>query len=458
MENIFNLQKEHAAFLARAPISERINALKKLKQAILTFREEIKAATFKDFKKPYAETELTEIHTTLEEINVALKNIKSWTKMKKVGTPISLFGASSYIQKQPKGVVLIIAPWNYPFAMVMHPLIAAISAGNAVMIKPSEKTSAVSHLIARLVKDTFSEKEVCVFEGGAEVTQRLLDLPLDHIFFTGNAQVGKIIMQRAAEKLIPVTLELGGKSPAIVDKSANLKDAAEKLVWGKFVNAGQTCVAPDHIYIHKEIKEEFIKFLKEEIAKKFGKTPHEQASSKSFARIIDEAAYLRLRSYLEEFNIESMAQTAERFIPPTLLEGVTKNHKVMQEEIFGPILPLLDYQNIESVIADINARSKPLALYIFSRDEGFNQKILRETTSGGVAINHVLMHLANSKLPFGGIGQSGMGNYHGEFGFKTFGHERAVLKQGPITFTKFFFQDYESQLSKWAYKLIRFLE
>lgn len=458
MESIFNLQKEHAAFLAAAPISVRIEALKKLKQAILTFREEIKAATFKDFKKPYAETELTEIHTTLEEINVALKNIKSWTKMKKVGTPISLFGASSYIQKKPKGVVLIIAPWNYPFAMVMHPLIAAISAGNAVMIKPSEKTSEVSHLLFRLIKSTFLEKEVCVFEGGSEVTQKLLDLPLDHIFFTGNAQIGKIIMQRATEKLIPVTLELGGKSPAIIDKTADLKDAAEKFSWGKFVNAGQTCVAPDHVYVHKDVKEEFVKLLKEEIAKKFGKTIEEQFSSKSFARIIDEAAYLRLRGYLEEFNIQSTTETFERFIPPTILENVTSKHKVMQEEIFGPILPILDFQNIEDVIAEINARSKPLALYIFSKNTAFTQKILQETTSGGVAINHVLMHLANSKLPFGGIGQSGMGNYHGEFGFKTFGHERAVLKQGPITFTKFFFQGYESQASKWAYKLIRFLE
>jgi len=458
MERIFNLQKEHAAFLAAAPISVRIEALKKLKQAILTFREEIKEATFKDFKKPYAETELTEIHTTLEEINIALKNIKSWTKMKRVGTPISLFGAASYIQKKPKGVVLIIAPWNYPFAMVMHPLIAAISAGNAVMIKPSEKTSEVSHLLFRLIKATFFEKEVCVFEGGREVTQKLLDLPLDHIFFTGNAQVGKIIMQRASEKLIPVTLELGGKSPVIIDKTADLKDAAEKLSWGKFVNAGQTCVAPDHIYIHQDIKEEFVKLLKEEIAKKFGKTIEEQFSSKSFARIIDEAAYLRLRGHLEEFNIQSTTATHERFIPPTILENVTTKHKVMQEEIFGPILPLLDYQNIEDVIAEINARSKPLALYIFSKNTAFTQKILQETTSGGVAINHVLMHLANSKLPFGGIGQSGMGNYHGEFGFKTFGHERAVLKQGPITFTKFFFPSYESKISKWAYKLIRFLE
>lgn len=458
MENIFELQKAHALYLAKAPISKRIEKLKKLKEAILKFREEIKEATYKDFKKPYSETELTEIHTTLDEINFSLRNIKSWTKLKSVGTPISLFGASSYIQKQPKGVVLIIAPWNYPFSMVMHPLIAALSAGNAVMIKPSEKTSHVSNLIARLIKATFEEKEICVFEGGAEVTQRLLDLPLDHIFFTGNAQVGKIIMQRAAEKLIPVTLELGGKSPTIVDKSANLQDTAQKISWGKFVNAGQTCVAPDHLYVHKEVKDEFLKLLKIEIAKKFGKTQKEQFESTSLARIIDDAAYSRLRSYLEEFKIEATHEAHERFIPPTILENVSANHKVMKDEIFGPILPILEFEKLDEVIADINGRSKPLALYIFAKDNSVIGRILRETTSGGVAINHVLMHLANAKLPFGGIGHSGMGNYHGEFGFKTFGHERAVLKQGPLTFTKFFFQPYEGQLSKWAYKLIRFLE
>lgn len=457
MNELFYAQKKNALTLRHSEIYKRVEKLEKLKRIILENREDIKLAIFNDFKKPYSESELTEIHTTIDELNVAIKNTKKWSREKSVRTPIALFGARSFIQYQPKGVVLIMAPWNYPFSMVMHPLIAAISAGNTAIIKPSEKTSHVANVIDALISNNFREDEICVIQGDASTAQELLELPFDHIFFTGNETVGKYVMEKASKHLTPVTLELGGKSPVIVDSSAHLDDCVDKLTWGKFINAGQTCVAPDYCFVDYSLKDEFLLKMKNEIKHKFGNSYEEQKESKSFARIIDQRAYERLNLILKDANI-SYAPNSERFIPPTIIEDATFSSLSMKEEIFGPILPVIFYKDLDEVISYINANAKPLALYIFSKNSKNIKKILNQTTSGGVGINHVILQLANSNLPFGGIGRSGMGSYHGYFGFKTFSHERSVLKQSCFTLSHLYFQPYAGKISKFAYKFLRKLE
>lgn len=463
MENLnalFDTQKAYRWQMSKTSLQERRHYLKKLKASVESHREEIKEALYKDFKKPYPESELTEIHTVLDEINFAIKHLKCWMKPKKVRTPLSLFGSSSSIHYEAKGVVLVLAPWNYPFALLINPLVAAIAAGNCVIAKPSEKTPATSAILKTIVAEVFPSEVALVVEGEIEVSQKLLELPFDHIFFTGSTQVGKIVMLAAAKNLTPVTLELGGKSPVIIDRDVDLKDCAEKLFWGKFLNAGQTCVAPDYIYIPREKKEEFISLFKEQIETRFGETASERFKTEDFARLIDVKAYERLAAKIknEKKLLADGPQKDERYIPPTLLTDVTPDSPIMDDEIFGPIMPLLVYDEIESVLSYIQKHPKPLALYLFSKNKKMIKHILKNTTSGGVGINHVVLHLANPHLPFGGVGHSGLGSYHGVFGFKTFSHERAVLHQGRFTLSNLYFPPYSSSLSKLAFKLLRFLE
>lgn len=455
--DIFKAQKEQSRILSESTFVERLEKLKKLKAVILSHRQEIKAALFADFKKPFEESELTEIHTSLDEINVSIRNLKKWMKPKKVGTPISLFGAKSYIHYQARGVVLILAPWNYPFSMVIHPLIAAMSAGNAVIIKPSEKTQNVAMLLEKMLAQAFKQNEVAVFNGDAEVSKALLELPFDHIFFTGSEAVGKYVMEKASKHLTPVTLELGGKSPVVIDQHVNLEDATKKIVWAKFLNAGQTCVAPDYCFVHESLKESFFKIAKSEIALRFGENENEQKQSKSFARMIDQNAYERMTRILKDSQLDSELNS-ERFIAPTLIKDAKLDSLAMKEEIFGPILPVLYYKDLNEVIAYINDNPRPLALYFFSNHSKNIEKMLTQTTSGGVGINHLILHLANPNLPFGGVGRSGMGSYHGHFGFKTFSHEKAVLKQGAFTLTHLYFQPYVGKISNFAYKILKVLE
>lgn len=439
---------------------ERKELLLKLKTSILKRREEIKAALYQDFKKPYAESELTEIHTALDEINFAVKRLSKWMKPRKVCTPIALFGSRSYIHYEAKGVVLILAPWNYPFSLLINPLVAAIAAGNCAMARPSEKTPATAAILKTIIDEVFPANVAQVVVGEIELAERLLELPFDHIFFTGSTQVGKKIMMAAAKNLTPVTLELGGKSPVIIDRDVNLEDAVLKLFWGKFMNGGQTCVAPDYVFIPEELKEKFCELFKQQIEKRFGETSSERLATKDFARIIDTKAYDRLASKIanEKQLLSDKPFRDECYIPPTLLTDVSLTSPIMEDEIFGPIMPLLTYQKLDTVIEYIQKNPKPLALYVFSKNKKMIKKVLNSTTAGGTAINHVVLHLANPHLPFGGVGPSGMGSYHGEFGFKAFSHERSVLKQGFFTLTNLYFPPYRGVINQFAFRLLRWLE
>lgn len=461
-----NFQELHSELLAnRWNVSQtsakiRIQKLLKLKKAVMDMREEIKAAIYADFKKPYPETELTEIHTAIDEINFAVKRLSRWMQPKRVPTPLPLFGSKSYIHYEAKGVVLILAPWNYPFSLLINPLVAAVAAGNCVIARPSEKTPHTAKLIFKLIESVFAKNEVRVVLGEIDTAEKLLALPFDHIFFTGSIQVGKIVMAAAAKNLTPVTLELGGKSPVIIDRDVDLADCVTKIFWGKFMNGGQTCVAPDYVFIPKELKSEFIELFKKTIEARFGETSNNRFQTEDFARMVDIKAYHRLAQKIqdEKMLFSDSPLLEDRYIPPTILTHATEKSLVMEDEIFGPILPIIAYEEMDSAITHINSGTKPLALYIFSKKASVVKDILRKTTSGGVGVNHVVLHLANPHLPFGGVGHSGMGSYHGEFGFKTFSHERSILKQGPFTLTSLYFPPYHTALSKFAFKLLRWLE
>ncbi|MBC7428966.1 MAG: aldehyde dehydrogenase family protein [Bacteriovorax sp.] len=457
---IFQAQVDNRWPMSQTSATERRELLLKLKRSIQTHRTEIKQALHADFKKPFAESELTEIHTAIDEINFAVKKLKKWMRPKRVPTPIVLFGSMSFIKYESKGVVLVLAPWNYPFSLLMNPLIAAIAAGNCVIARPSEKTPATGLVIKKILDEVFPTNIAKVVIGEIDLAEKLLELPFDHIFFTGSTNVGKIVMAAAAKHLTSVTLELGGKSPVIVDREVDLADCAEKIFWGKFMNGGQTCVAPDYIFVPEELKADFIELFKQQIEKRFGETSLERFKTEDFARMVDVKAYERLAVKIKDEKklMDDETQKDQKFIPPTLLTDVQLNSPIMEDEIFGPILPLLTYKNVDTVLDYIRANPKPLALYVFSKSRKMIKKVLMGTTSGGAAINHVVLHLANPNLPFGGVGHSGMGSYHGEFGFKTFSHERAVLKQGRFTLSNLYFPPYDTFMSRLAFKVLRWLE
>ncbi|HAR4351021.1 aldehyde dehydrogenase, partial [Staphylococcus aureus] len=389
---------------------------------------DILEALYTDLGKNKVEAYATEIGITLKSIKNARKELKNWTKTKNVDTPLYLFPTKSYIKKEPYGTVLIIAPFNYPFQLVFEPLIGAIAAGNTAIIKPSELTPNVARVIKRLINETFDANYIEVIEGGIEETQTLIHLPFDYVFFTGSENVGKIVYQAASENLVPVTLEMGGKSPVIVDETANIKVASERICFGKFTNAGQTCVAPDYILVHESVKDDLITALSKTLREFYGQNIQQ---SPDYGRIVNLKHYHRLTSLLnsEQMNIVfgGHSDEDERYIEPTLLDHVTSDSAIMQEEIFGPILPILTYQSLDEAIAFIHQRPKPLSLYLFSEDENATQRVINELSFGGGAINDTLMHLANPKLPFGGVGASGMGRYHGKYSFDTFTHEKSYI-------------------------------
>ncbi|MDN8709771.1 aldehyde dehydrogenase [Staphylococcus aureus] len=409
-------------------ISFRKDQLKKLSKAIKSYESDILEALYTDLGKNKVEAYATEIGITLKSIKNARKELKNWTKTKNVDTPLYLFPTKSYIKKEPYGTVLIIAPFNYPFQLVFEPLIGAIAAGNTAIIKPSELTPNVARVIKRLINETFDANYIEVIEGGIEETQTLIHLPFDYVFFTGSENVGKIVYQAASENLVPVTLEMGGKSPVIVDETANIKVASERICFGKFTNAGQTCVAPDYILVHESVKDDLITALSKTLREFYGQNIQQ---SPDYGRIVNLKHYHRLTSLLnsEQMNIVfgGHSDEDERYIEPTLLDHVTSDSAIMQEEIFGPILPILTYQSLDEAIAFIHQRPKPLSLYLFSEDENATQRVINDLSFGGGAINDTLMHLANPKLPFGGVGASGMGRYHGKYSFDTFTHEKSYI-------------------------------
>lgn len=409
-------------------ISFRKEQLKKLSKAIKSYESDILEALYTDLGKNKVEAYATEIGITLKSIKNARKELKNWTKTKNVDTPLYLFPTKSYIKKEPYGTVLIIAPFNYPFQLVFEPLIGAIAAGNTAIIKPSELTPNVTRVIKRLINETFDANYIEVIEEGIEETQTLIHLPFDYVFFTGSENVGKIVYQAASENLVPVTLEMGGKSPVIVDETANIKVASERICFGKFTNAGQTCVAPDYILVHESVKDDLITALSKTLREFYGQNIHQ---SPDYGRIVNLKHYHRLTSLLNSAQMNIVfgghSDEDERYIEPTLLDHVTSDLAIMQEEIFGPILPILTYQSLDEAIAFIHQRPKPLSLYLFSEDENATQRVINELSFGGGAINDTLMHLANPKLPFGGVGASGMGRYHGKYSFDTFTHEKSYI-------------------------------
>ncbi|MEM9905626.1 MAG: aldehyde dehydrogenase [Cyanobacteria bacterium P01_D01_bin.44] len=409
------------------PLEFRLAQLQRLKQAILDHQDAIVEAAKTDLGRPPFEAYF-EI-ATLGEINLALKKLKSWMKPQRVKTSIDQFPASAWVQPDPLGVVLVIGPWNYPFQLMVSPLVGAIAAGNCAILKPSEHAPATSSVVAKLIKSAFDPSYVAVVEGDAETSKQLLAEKFDHIFFTGGTAIGKVIMQAAAQHLTPVTLELGGKSPCIVDADVDLETAAKRIIWGKFINAGQTCIAPDYLLVDQRIKQPFLALLKQNIQAFYGDNP---AASPDYGRIISPRHFSRLAGFLDNGMVIAGGQTdpADRYIAPTLLDNIGWEDPVMQEEIFGPILPILTYERLEDAIMQINARPKPLALYFFSKDGAKQDYILGATSSGGVCINDTVMQVGVSGLPFGGVGDSGIGSYHGKASFDTFSHQKSVLKKG----------------------------
>lgn len=431
IKNIFEKQKEFYNTGKTKNIDFRINNLKKLKTVIKENEENIIQALKKDLGKSSFESYATEIGLVYEELNLHIKNIKKWAKKEKKKTPIMHFPAKSYVYKDPYGVALIIGPFNYPVQLMLSPLVGALSAGNCAILKPSESTINTSILLENIINNNFNKEYIRVVNplGGKEVVSYLLDLKFDYIFFTGSVAVGKIVMKKASENLIPVTLELGGKSPCIVDKDADLEISAKRLVWGKFLNAGQTCIAPDYLYVHSDVKDKFLDILVNEIKNQFGENIKE---SLDFNRLVNIKTLDRLKSYMKDGHIffGGKYDNDDLFFEPTIITNIKSNSKIMEEEIFGPILPVLEFNNINQVISYINEKEKPLALYYFSESNNNIENILNKTTAGGVTINDTIIHVASSYLPFGGVGNSGVGSYHGKASFDTFTHRKSVIKRG----------------------------
>ncbi|MEH2238420.1 aldehyde dehydrogenase [Nostoc sp.] len=425
-------------------VNFRIEQLKTLKQGIIEHDQAIIQALQSDLHKPELETYLTEI-SVIKEIDYAIKHLKDWTKPKKAAVSWDFFSYSARIYPEPLGVVLIIGPWNYPFNLIISPLIGAIAAGNCAIIKPSEIAFHTSDVIAKIIAKHFDSAYIAVVEGGVEASEKLLAEKFDHIFFTGGTAVGKIIMAAAAKYLTPVTLELGGKSPCIVDSDINLEHTVRRIAWGKFINAGQTCIAPDYVLVDKKIKKDLIDRLGKCLKEFYGNNP---ANSPDYARIISQKHFDRLVNFLKdgEVIIGGKTQASERYIAPTVIDNVSLEDSVMQEEIFGPILPIIKYTDIAEAIALINSRPKPLALYLFSQNKNLQKRVLHETSSGGVCINDTMMQFGASSLPFGGVGDSGIGNYHGKASFNTFSHEKSVLQNSFWLDLKWRYAPYEGKL------------
>jgi len=443
IDAVFAKQRDHRHALAARDAAARIAVLKRLLTWVQSNQDAILDAAAADFGKPAAEAKLSEIYAVTSEAKHAIKHLRGWMRPKRVRRPLALLTTKGRIHYEPRGVALIIAPWNYPFNLCIGPLVSAIAAGCAACIKPSELTPAMSSVIRRLVDEIFSENEVACFEGDARVAQALLDKPFDHIFFTGSTRIGKLVMGAAAKHLASVTLELGGKSPTIIDETAHIADAVAKIVWGKFINNGQTCIAPDYLLVHQSRAEAFRTALTAEIERAYGKTAEARKQSPDYARIVNDGHFNRLRALLEKSREEGAelifggeTDEATRYIEPTVLGGVDFDSASMTEEIFGPILPMLTYDDLDAAIAAINAREKPLALYLFTTSSARKRKVLAETTAGGSCINEIAVHYLHHGLPFGGVNQSGIGNAHGYFGFKAFSHERAVLEHHRFSILK----------------------
>ncbi|GAA4945907.1 aldehyde dehydrogenase [Algibacter agarivorans] len=443
--DIINNQRQFFKSQKTKDIAYRLSLLKALKVEIIANEQAVIDALNKDFKKSEFETYLSEFGLVISELNLAIKNLKKWTKPKRVTSSLLTFPSKDYIYKEPYGSVLIIAPWNYPFLLALDPLIMAIAAGNTVILKPSELTVHTSKVITQIIKNVFPEKIAISIEGGLETSTELLAHKWDYIFFTGSTKVGKIVAKAAAKYLTPVTLELGGKSPCIIDDSVNLKLVARRLVWGKFLNGGQTCIAPDYVITKSNIKQELIDALKTEIIKRYGNNPKESAD---FPRIINEKNTSRLSELLKDSNIVfgGDIDVNNCYISPTLVDEPSLESKLMQEEICGPILPILTFETEEDIEKIIWNLEKPLSLYVFSKNTSFIEETIKKYSFGGGVINDLLIHFGNHKLPFGGVGASGMGNYHGKHGFDSFSNTKSIIKRGNWLDPSFRYPPYKGKM------------
>ncbi len=455
IDSVFVAQVNNRWSISQTSVTERIEKLKTLELWIINNKQAIRDAIYNDFRKPVVDVYLTEIFTSLSELKHTIKHLKKWAKPHRVKRIMALITARSWIQDEPRGVVLIITPWNYPFNLIITPLISAIAAGNCVILKPSELAKNTSNLISNMISELFPENEIAVLEGEKELAIELLKKPFDHIFFTGSTEVGKKVMEAASKNLSSVTLELGGKSPVVIDETANLADAAQKIVWGKFMNCGQTCLAPDYLLVNESVLPELVSKLKHFIKKFYGAESSDWLACPDYARIIDKQHFQRLSQVLNE-TVRSGAKIelggelyeSEKYISPTVLIDVNPESAIMEEEIFGPILPILTYSTLNEAINLIRSKPKPLALYIFSKNQQNIDRVLKETSSGGVCINDTVIHFLQINLPFGGVNDSGTGRAHGFFGFKTFSNEKAVVKHNRFSTLKLMYPPYTKRVRR----------
>lgn len=434
IQKVFEAHRANQYEVANTNYKQRVAKLKALKNAVEnTYRQEIRDALYADLRKPQAETDLTEIFAVTTEIKHAISNLRSWMGNRYVSTPLAFIGSSSFIRYEPKGVCLIISPWNFPLNLTLGPLVGAVAAGNTVIIKPSEHTPNTSAVMKKMINELFPADEVEVIEGAVETSTELLSLPFNHIFFTGSPQVGKIVMKAAADHLSSVTLELGGKSPTIIDETADIKTTVRRIAWGKFLNAGQICIAPDYIYVHESKKEAFVTEIQKVLNDFYDSHPND---SPSYCSLVNQKHAHKINAMLDDA-IEKGAKVIfggqvdleKKLVSPTLLTDVPMDSMVMKEEIFGPLLPILTFKSNEEVVNHVNSGEKPLALYVYSKSQKNIDYFINQTRAGGSCINNSDMHFLHPNLPFGGDNNSGIGKAHGYWGFKAFSNERGVYRQ-----------------------------
>lgn len=464
VDRLFESHAATALKLRQSTAAERRLKLTKLLDAILERKDAISDATHRDLGKHPTETNLTEVLPLVGEAKHAIANLKRWMKPHRINPTIAALGTTSRVIYQPKGRCLIISPWNYPLSLALGPLVSAVAAGNTAILKPSEFTPYTNRVVKDIIGAVFAADEVAVVEGAAEAATVLLSLPFDHIFFTGSPSVGKKVMAAAALHLASVTLELGGKSPVIVDVTADLRSAAQHIIWGKLVNAGQTCIAPDYVYVHRDVADRFVDLCRSTIAERYGQSDAAIKSSPDFPRMIHRRHAERVAGLIDEA-VQSGSQIVcggasdadSRYVAPTLLRDVPPDAKIRREEIFGPVLPILTFDSLDAVIAEINAGPKPLALYAWTKSDLTVQALKTNTSSGSLCVNLCLQQFAQHNLPFGGVNTSGIGNAHGFFGFKAFSHERAVMSAGPLSALELLFPPYNARKRRLSELLIKYL-
>lgn len=454
LQAVFATQRENAPRMALTTADERIERIRRIQTWMLSHQGDLEKAMYDDFRKPTAEVGLGELMAVNAEIKHIIKNLKRWMRPQRLPTPLSLVGTRSSIRHEPKGNILIFSAWNYPFSLIMKPLVSAIAAGNVCILKPSELAPHTARFMSRMIKELFPVEEVAVFEGDASVSQALLELPFNHVFFTGSPAVGKLVMAAAAKHLTSVTLELGGKSPSIIDETANLKTAAEQIAWGKYLNNGQTCIAPDYVLVHSSVKEPFLTEFRQAVRRMYNAEDRGIEASDSYARLVNDRHFQRVRTLLDEavnagarVTMGGQMNAGQNFIEPTVVEGVTDDMRLMQEEIFGPVLPVLTFANRDEALAVINGKEKPLALYIHSRSRRNIDYFMARTSAGDTIINDVMLQFGNVELPFGGVNNSGIGKSNGFFSFQELSNQRGVMERSFGTM-KFLYPPYTNGVKK----------